>query len=172
MTDLATTSNCRSWSTSEPYEGCDCPAHDFVAEMLGLVSTTGKDFRPQAARAKAYESVHVNALEQLDMIRDLTAKIEDLEAKKRFKEEAAEVSRRLMRENLRKQSPIVLGEGMIVDYAPKCGSCGSSHGAVHAIHGRPNAPLEAVCGACHSNYHDFTSVRAYNGASPGPGACL
>lgn len=26
---------------------CDCPAHDNVARLLGIVSTSGKDFRPK-----------------------------------------------------------------------------------------------------------------------------
>ena len=32
---------------------CDCPIHDHVAELLGIVSTTGRDFRPAAERAQA-----------------------------------------------------------------------------------------------------------------------
>lgn len=31
---------------------CACPIHDHVAELLGIVSTTGKDFRPEAAAAR------------------------------------------------------------------------------------------------------------------------
>jgi hypothetical protein len=32
---------------------CDCYVHDMVAELLGIVSTTGKDFRPAAERAQS-----------------------------------------------------------------------------------------------------------------------
>lgn len=33
---------------------CGCPIHDQVAELLGIVSTTGRDFRPAAERVQAF----------------------------------------------------------------------------------------------------------------------
>lgn len=48
------TTLCRDPENVGPnWKPCDCPAHDMVAEMLGIVSTTGRDFRPAAERAQA-----------------------------------------------------------------------------------------------------------------------
>lgn len=32
----------------EPWKPCPCPVHDHVAELLGIVSISGRDFRPDS----------------------------------------------------------------------------------------------------------------------------
>lgn len=135
MTELAPTSKCRSYKAGEPYEPCDCYVHDFVAELLGIVSTTGRDFRPGSTK-KGLERRVEDSTRHLRAEHDaLMKKFAELEAEKLRKEEVAAVSKRLLAEKWRSlapvalegTAPIVLGEGMIVENHAYCDTCHSNN---------------------------------------------
>lgn len=109
---------------------CDCPVHDQVAEMLGLVSTTGKDFRPASSKTAQDHA--------LDARRHADESVRQAQiAAKAVKELRYSVGKELARSH----TPAM----------PSCKECGSSR--LREVNGRLNEPVEAFCGDCGHQGH-------------------